>query len=427
MEALLPTPTLPVPVCTFWNTKSCCLSLITHSIFSPKLVFYDIYFDLLGQPATLFVLPSPGILSILHKLLGFALHHDGITFTAFSPVAPGALDDPVGRTPVTVKVWPSPAAARSPPGYKRHNRSPSPCHTHSTELHTPRTFLCAQQRGAGATTPSSTLPRHQATGGALEERVPPGAAAPAVCKRGPGSGSGPRRGPPHRGRRAQHHGQQRAGAAPAPLTFPDELLAVRLVARAVAAPPEPRDGGVEAAAAVRVQRGGGGGGGRGGGRGPAGQQGPRGPGAERQVRAGRRHGAGRVAALVAEAAAALAVPPRVRLVPGVGADGHSQQRQGGGGQQQPAAAQRLSRGRHLTAPRAAGAGASLRAARGPPPAATPPEGKRGRRSPLRAAGTGSAPGAAPSAPPARPGPRPLASRGPEGAARLTGREAARAG
>lgn len=126
-------------------------------------------------------------------------------------------------------------------------------------------------------------------------------------------------------------------------SFPDELLAVRLVARTVAAPPEPRDCGVEAAAAVRVQRGGSGGGGRGGGRGSPGQERPRGSGAERQVRAGRRHGAGRVAALVAEAAAALAVPPRVRLVPGVGADGHGQEGEGGGGQEQPGAAQRLDR------------------------------------------------------------------------------------
>lgn len=76
------------------------------------------------------------------------------------------------------------------------------------------------------------------------------------------------------------------------------------------------------------------------------------------MRAGRRHGAGRVAALVTEAAAALTVPPRVRLVPGVGADGHGKEGEGGGGQEQPRAAQRLSRGRHLTAPGAAGAGAS---------------------------------------------------------------------
>lgn len=111
MEALLPTPTLPVLVCTFWNIKFCYLSLIMHSIFYPKLVLYAIYFDLVGQPATLFVLPNPGILSILQKLLGFVLRHDGIRSTAFSPVAPGALGDTARHTSVTVKVWPSTAAA----------------------------------------------------------------------------------------------------------------------------------------------------------------------------------------------------------------------------------------------------------------------------------------------------------------------------
>lgn len=196
MEALLPTPTLPVPVCTFWNTKSCYLSLIMHSIFSPKLVFYDIYFVLLGQPATLFVLPSPGILSTLHKLLGFALHHDGITFTAFSPVTPGALCDPAGRTPVTVKVWPSPAAVRSPPGYKRHNRSPSPCHAPHRAAHSPARSSALSSAVPGPQRPAAPCP-------GTKPRVPPGAAAPELWKRGPGSGSGPRRGP-------QHHGQQRA-------------------------------------------------------------------------------------------------------------------------------------------------------------------------------------------------------------------------
>lgn len=165
-----------------------------------------------------------------------------------------------------------------------------------------------------------------------------------------------------------------AAAAPRPRTFPDELLAVRLVTRAVAAPPEPRHGGVEAAAAVRVQRGGSGGG-RGGGRGAPGQERPRGSSAERQVRAGRRHGAGRVAALVAEAAAALAMPPRVCLVPGVGADSHGQEGEGGGGQEQPGAAQRLSRGRHLTAPGAAGAGASLQPGWGRRPRHRPRKGR----------------------------------------------------
>lgn len=227
-------------------------------------------------------------------------------------------------------------------------------------------------------------PEHQAqqrpTEGAPEAAVPPGTAA----LRSDGEAQS---GPQQRGRAARSRTRtapvprQRSAPRTAPLplplppprTFPDELLAVRLVARAVAAPPEPRDGGVEAAAAVRVQRGGGGGS-WGGGRGPAGQQSPRGPSAERQVRAGRRHGTGRVAALVAEAAAALAVPPRVRLVPGVGADGHGQQRQGGGGQEQPRAAQRLSRGRHLTAPGAAGAGTSSAARPGASPAAPPRKG-----------------------------------------------------
>lgn len=130
-------------------------------------------------------------------------------------------------------------------------------------------------------------PEHQAqqrpTKGAPEAAVPAGTAA---FKEDGEAPSGPwQRGRPSQGRPEPHPHRARPSAAlsttdssasgatspsppppcpplPAPRTFPDELLAVRLVARAVAAPPEPRDGGVEAAAAVRVQRGGGGGRGR---------------------------------------------------------------------------------------------------------------------------------------------------------------------
>jgi len=94
VEALLPTPTLPVLTRTCWNNKSCYLSLTIHGIFYPKLVLYVIYFDLIGQPTTSFVSSSPGILFILCAPLGFV----PCTTTAKDPQlsllpTPGALSD----------------------------------------------------------------------------------------------------------------------------------------------------------------------------------------------------------------------------------------------------------------------------------------------------------------------------------------------
>lgn len=60
MEALLPTPTLPVLIRTCWNNNSCYLTI--HGISYPELGLYVICFDFTGLTAILFVPSGPGIL-----------------------------------------------------------------------------------------------------------------------------------------------------------------------------------------------------------------------------------------------------------------------------------------------------------------------------------------------------------------------------
>lgn len=111
MEALLPALTLPVLICTCWNSKSCYLSLNIHGISYPKLVLYVIYFDLAGQPTTLFVPLSPGILFILCELLGFVpctIIAEDPQLSLLSPLEPWV-------TSAIMKAWQSTAPTRIPP------------------------------------------------------------------------------------------------------------------------------------------------------------------------------------------------------------------------------------------------------------------------------------------------------------------------
>lgn len=129
------------------------------------------------------------------------------------------------------------------------------------------------------------------------------------------------------------------------LTSVDKLVSLQVEAVAVTLPPQARHGGIEPSAAVELysrQRSG---------EMPLLSGQPfsssfrRHP--ERQV-AVRDGDVARVVAVARVAVAALAVPPRVRLVPIVGADGHGEEAEGAERQQQARAGQQLGGGGHLS-------------------------------------------------------------------------------
>lgn len=135
------------------------------------------------------------------------------------------------------------------------------------------------------------------------------------------------------------HRRQRQRASCRLFTFVDEVLGLQVEALPVTLPPQAGDGGVELAAAVGLHRG------------RCGHEVPLAPAEQSSPsprplpQALRRHLEGqvvvgdvdvsRVGALVGVVFTPLPVPPRVRLVPVVGADGHGEQPQRTESQEQP--------------------------------------------------------------------------------------------
>lgn len=172
MEALLPTPTLPVLIGTCWNNKSCYLSLTIHGISYPKLVLYVIYFDL----TTLFVPSSPGILFTLCELLGFrTVCHNSRRSTAFSLLS--TLEPRVISATVKVAI---PCSNENSPMLEQEQQVPFPLPQTSWSYRQYSTFLSAQeQEGVRVRRmPTQTLLEcqrqapHWATEGALRGRGP---------------------------------------------------------------------------------------------------------------------------------------------------------------------------------------------------------------------------------------------------------------